>query len=144
MSRMVNLKKKWINMNIIKFIKDHFKAIIGLVFVLVFAVTVFLVIPKTPVSIVENPLIEKLQQQYKKDIKELREDVDSYKEQVNSKLYNDSILFVNKTKEINELKLQLKNIKIENEKKHIINSNTTTDEAVLILRNNIKARTGKK
>ncbi len=91
-------------MNIIKFIKDHFKAIIGLVFVLVFAVTVFLVIPKTPVSIVENPLIEKLQQQYKKDIKELREDVDSYKEQVNSKLYNDSILFVNKTKEINELK----------------------------------------
>lgn len=127
-------------MNIIKCIKEHFKAIIGLVFVLVFAVTVFLVIPKTPV----NPLIEKLQQQYKKDIKELREYVDSYKEQVNSKLYNDSILFVNKTKEINELKLQLKNIKIENEKKHIINSNTTTDEAVLILRNNIKARTGKK
>ena len=74
----------------------------------------------------------------------MREDVDSYKEQVNSKLYNDSILFVNKTKEINELKLQLKNIKIENKKKHIINSNTTTDEAVLILRNNIKARTGKK
>ncbi len=94
-------------------------------------------------SVVNSELVESIDKENRIEVEKLKKETSELRREVFIKIKNDSILFDTKTREINDLKSQLKYLKLENEKKHIINSNNTTDESALILRNNIKKRTNK-
>lgn len=94
-------------------------------------------------SVVNSGLVESIDKENRIEVEKLKKETSELRREVFIKIKNDSILFDTKTREINDLKSQLKYLKLENEKKHIINSNNTTDESALILRNNIKKRTNK-
>jgi len=94
-------------------------------------------------SVVNSELVESIDKENRIEVEKLKKETSELRREVFIKIKNDSIIFDTKTREINDLKSQLKYLKLENEKKHIINSNNTTDESALILRNNIKKRTNK-
>lgn len=125
-----------------KFLTD--KRLLAALLILFVAVSVVL-IPrvKKQNSVVNSDLVEYIDKENRIELEKIKKETSDFRKEVFEKIKTDSILFDKKTKEIIELKSQLKLLKIENEKKHIINSNTTTDESSLILRNNIKKRTEK-
>lgn len=127
-----------------KFLTDK-RFLIFAVALLILVVAVVILIPrvKKQNSVVNSDLVEYIDKENRIEVEKVKKEATDLRKEVFDKIKNDSILFDKKTKEIIELKSQLKLLKIENEKKHIINSNTTTDESSLILRNNIKKRTEK-
>lgn len=127
-----------------KFLTDK-RFLIFAVALLILVVAVVILIPrvKKQNSVVNSELVEYIDKENRIEVEKVKKEATDLRKEVFDKIKNDSILFDKKTKEIIELKLQLKLLKIENEKKHIINSNTTTDESSLILRDNIKKRTEK-
>ena len=127
-----------------KFLTDK-RFLIFAVLLLVLVTAVAILIPKVKKqnSVVNSELVEYIDKENRIEVEKVRKEATDLRKEVFDKIKNDSILFDKKTKEIIELKSQLKLLKIENEKKHIINSNTTTGESSLILRNNIKKRTEK-
>jgi uncharacterized protein (UPF0335 family) len=127
-----------------KFLTDK-RFLIFIVALLILVVAVVILIPrvKKQNSVVNSDLVEYIDKENRIEVEKVKKEATDLRKEVFDKIKNDSILFDKKTKEIIELKSQLKLLKIENEKKHIINSNTTTDESSLILRNNIKKRTEK-
>lgn len=127
-----------------KFLTDkRFLIFAVLLLVLVTAVVVLIPRVKKQNSVVNSDLVEYIDKENRIELEKIKKETSDFRKEVFEKIKTDSILFDKKTKEIIELKSQLKLLKIENEKKHIINSNTTTGESSLILRNNIKKRTEK-
>lgn len=127
-----------------KFLTDkRFLIFAVLLLVLVTAVVVLIPRVKKQNSVVNSDLVEYIDKENRIEVEKIKKETSYFRKEVFEKIKTDSILFDKKTKEIIELKSQLKLLKIENEKKHIINSNTTADESSLILRNNIKKRTEK-
>ena len=112
---------------------------------LVFVVTVIFFIPKntTKDSILDSNIVETIDKKNREDVEKLKDETTKLRKEVFDKITRDSLFFDKKTKEITSLKIQIKNLEIENEKKHLINNNTSTEESVLILRDNIKKRTSK-
>ena len=127
-----------------KFLTDK-RFLIFAVLLLVLVTAVAILIPKVKKqnSVINSDLVEYIDKENRIEVEKIKKETSDFRKEVFEKIKTDSILFDKKTKEIIELKSQLKLLKIENEKKHIINSNTTTDESSLILRNNIKKRTEK-
>lgn len=124
-----------------KFLTDkRFLIFTVLLLVLVAAVAILTPRFKKQNSVVNSDLVEYIDKQNRIEVENVKKETTDLRKDVFEKIKKDSILFDKKTKEIIELKSQLKLLKIENEKKHIINSNTTTDESALILRDNIKKR----
>lgn len=125
-----------------KFLTD--KRLLAVLLILFVAVAVVLTPRvKKQNSVVNSDLVEYIDKENRIELEKIKKETSDFRKEVFEKIKTDSILFDKKTKEIIELKSQLKLLKIENEKKHIINSNTTTGESSLILRNNIKKRTEK-
>ena len=124
-----------------KFLTDK-RFFIFAVLLLVLVTSVVILIPKVKKqnSVVNSELVEYIDKENRIEVEKVKKEATDLRKEVFDKIKKDSILFDKKTKEIIELKSQLKLLKIENEKKHIINSNTTTDESALILRDNIKKR----
>lgn len=127
-----------------KFLTDK-RFLIFAVLLLVLVTAVAILIPKVKKqnSVINSDLVEYIDKENRIEVEKVKKEATDLRKEVFDKIKTDSILFDKKTKEIIELKSQLKLLKIENEKKHIINSNTTADESSLILRNNIKKRTEK-
>lgn len=124
-----------------KFLTDK-RFLIFAVLLLVLVTAVAILIPKVKKqnSVINSDLVEYIDKENRIEVEKVKKEATDLRKEVFDKIKKDSILFDKKTKEIIELKSQLKLLKIENEKKHIINSNTTSDESALILRDNIKKR----
>ncbi len=118
----------------------RFLILIVALLILVLAIVILIPRAKKQNSAVNSDLVEYIDKENRTEVEKVKKEATELRKEVFEKIKTDSILFDKKTKEIIELKSQLKLLKIENEKKHIINSNTTADESALILRNNIKKR----
>jgi len=122
---------------------NRFFVFIATLLILVVAIVIVTPRVKKQNSVVNSDLVDSIEKENKIQIEKIQRETSEFRKEVSDKIKQDSLLFEKKTREINDLKAQLKFLKIENEKKHIINSNTTADESALILRNNIKKRTNK-
>ena len=96
--------------------------------------------PTPKYDALNNPILEQIQKEQGERIENLESIVLQLRQEIADKSVQDSILQVVSKKKIIELQFFIQNIKSDNEKKHILNSNTDINQSYDILTNNIKKR----
>lgn len=88
----------------------------------------------------QSPILNEIIKQQDKRISTLEEQLLKFNKDFRKKIIADSILYSNGQKTILEINSQIKDNKYENQKKHIVNSNTDLNQSFDILTNNLKKR----